>query len=120
MGSKTRVGYWTAGVIVIAMVLPSLPWERLVFRTKVYHSLIQRRFSGMARAIIHNSDYGSAEECMRAIEDYFAERNQYYHDNPRRAGPKIWGKELVEPEFRSSNNCKDPNWRQARVGLPCC
>jgi hypothetical protein len=65
----------------------------------------------MAKAVIHNSDYQSVEECKKAIDTYFAERNEYYRQNPRRAGNKIWGKELVLPSFKPSNNCKDPNWR---------
>jgi hypothetical protein len=31
--------------------------------------------------------------------------------NPKRAGNKIWGKELVIAEFNESNNCKDPLYR---------
>jgi hypothetical protein len=74
-------------------------------------NVIESLFSGMARAVIHNSDYQSVEECKKAIDNYFAERNEYYRWNPRRAGSKIWGKELVQPSFKPSNNCKDPNWR---------
>jgi hypothetical protein len=39
------------------------------------------------------------------------ERNQYFMDNPKRAGDKIWGKERGVPVFNSSNNCKDPLYR---------
>ena len=74
-------------------------------------NVIESVFSGMAKAIIHNSDYGSVGECMRAIDTYFAKRNQHYKDDPKRAGIKIWGAELVKPEFSARNNCKDPNWR---------
>jgi transposase len=74
-------------------------------------NVIESVFSGMAKAVIHNSDYQSVEECKKAIDTYFAERNEYYRRNPRRAGNKIWGKELVLPSFKPSNNCKDPNWR---------
>jgi transposase len=74
-------------------------------------NVIESVFSGMARAILHNSDYQSVEECKAAIDRYFAERNEAYRRNPRRAGKKIWGEELVEPCFAPSNNCKDPNWR---------
>jgi hypothetical protein len=40
--------------------------------------MIQAREKGkpMSRAIIHNSDYQSAEECMLAIDRYFEERNK--------------------------------------------
>jgi transposase len=74
-------------------------------------NVIESVFSGMAKAVIHNSDYQSVEECKKAIDTYFTERNEYYRQNPRRAGNKVWGKELVLPSFKPSNNCKDPNWR---------
>jgi transposase len=74
-------------------------------------NVIESVFSGMAKAIIHNSDYPSADDCRTAIDRYFAERNEAYRMNPRRAGNTIWGKERVQPCFAPSNNCKDPNWR---------
>lgn len=74
-------------------------------------NVIESVFSGMARAIIHNSNYASVDECKNAIDRYFEERNQNYKENPKKAGNKIWGKELVEPVFQASNNCKDPKWR---------
>jgi hypothetical protein len=74
-------------------------------------NVIESVFSGMARAVLHNSNYESVEACMAAIDGYFAERNDHFIKNPRRAGKKIWGEELVEPVFQVSNNCKDPRWR---------
>jgi len=74
-------------------------------------NVIESVFSGMARAIIHNSDYQSVEECIIAIDRYFAERNQEFIKNPKRAGKKIWGEEIVMPIFKECNNCKDPKWR---------
>jgi hypothetical protein len=74
-------------------------------------NVIESVFSGLAKAILHNSDYASAYDCRVAIDRYFAERNEEYRKNPRRAGNMIWGKELVQPCFAPSNNCKDPNWR---------
>ncbi len=74
-------------------------------------NVIESVFSGMARAIIHNSDYQSVDEAKTAIDRYFGERNQDFHDNPQRAGNKIWGKELVPPVFNESNNCKDPRYQ---------
>ena len=65
----------------------------------------------MARAIIHNSDYQSVEACKAAIDRYFTERNQHFTANPKRAGNKIWGKELVLPIFDEANNCKDPRYQ---------
>lgn len=73
-------------------------------------NVIESVFSGMARAIIHNSDYVSVEAAKAAIDRYFAERNDYFQKHPRRAGNKLWGKERVEPEFNEANNCKDPRW----------
>ena len=73
-------------------------------------NVIESVFSGMAKAIIHNSDYQSADECMMAIDRYFEERNQHFRANPKRAGGKIWGKELVPATFHHTNNCKDPHY----------
>jgi len=70
-------------------------------------NVIESVFSGMARAIIHNSNYSSVDDCKNAIDHYFKERNENYKKNPKRAGNKIWGKELVEPVFTESNNCKN-------------
>ena len=74
-------------------------------------NVIESIFSGMARAIIHNSNYQSVSECKSAIDLYFKERNQAFKMNPKRAGNKIWGKERVPPVFSEYNNCKDPRWR---------
>lgn len=74
-------------------------------------NVIESVFSGMARAIIHNSNYPSADAVRAAIDRYFADRNQQFRDNPKRAGKRIWGKELVPAVFSDSNNCKDPRWR---------
>ncbi len=74
-------------------------------------NVIESVFSGMARAIIHNSNYSSVDDCKNAIDRYFKERNENYKKNPKRAGNKIWGKELVEPVFTESNNCKNSKWR---------
>lgn len=73
-------------------------------------NVIESVFSGMARAIIHNSNYASVEAAKTAISRHFSERNQHFKTYPHRAGNKIWGKERVEPSFNESNNCKDPRW----------
>jgi len=77
-------------------------------------NVIESVFSGMATAVIHNSDYQSVAEAKIAIDRHYAERNQYFRQNPQRAGGKIWGKELVLPKFSRSNNCKDVRYMQAR------
>jgi transposase len=71
-------------------------------------NVIESVFSGMARAIIHNSDYCSAEAAKDAIDRYYTERNEYFQAHPKRAGRKIWGQEPAQSEFHESNNCKDP------------
>jgi transposase len=73
-------------------------------------NVIESVFSGMARAIIHNSDYQTVEEAKSAIDRYFLERNNYFTLHPKRAGRKIWGKERVPCQFSEANNCKDPVW----------
>lgn len=73
-------------------------------------NVIESVFSGMAKAIIHNSDYQTVNECTEAINRYFTDRNKFYNENPKRAGNKIWGNERVEPKFCESNNCKDPQY----------
>ena len=74
-------------------------------------NVIESIFSGMARAIIHNSNYKSVDDAKAAINQYFAERNAKFLENPRRAGKKIWGEERVLPVFSTSNNCKDPRYQ---------
>lgn len=61
----------------------------------------------MAKAIIHNNDYQTVDECIEAIDRYFIDRNKVYQENPKRAGDKIWGSKRVEPKFIESNNCKN-------------
>lgn len=74
-------------------------------------NVIESVFSGMARAVIHNSNYQSVAETQQAIDRYFSERNNHYRNHPKRAGKRIWGAERVPPIFLDSNNCKEPLWR---------
>jgi transposase len=74
-------------------------------------NIIESVFSGMSRAIIHNSDYPSLEAAQKAIDTHFAKRNESFRMHPKKAGDKIWGAERVSNEFRESNNCKDPLYR---------
>jgi len=74
-------------------------------------NVIESVFSGMARAVIHNSDYGSVAEVQAAITRYFEERNAAFLAAPRRAGRAIWGRERVPSTFLDTNNCKDPRYR---------
>src|SRR5665213_3039595 len=70
-------------------------------------NVIESVFSGMTKAIIHNSDYASVEVAKNAINRYFSERNDFFLRSPKRAGRKIWGEERVPSEFSEANNCKD-------------
>jgi transposase len=74
-------------------------------------NVIESVFSGMARAIIHNSDYKTADDAKTAINRYFEERNTHFKRSPRRAGNKIWRKEREPPVFSDAHNCKDPRYR---------
>jgi hypothetical protein len=74
-------------------------------------NVIESVFSGMARAIIHNSDYASVDVAKAAIDRYFAERNSHFRQHPRRAGKKLWGSEREPAVFSEANNCKDPRYR---------
>jgi hypothetical protein len=74
-------------------------------------NVIESVFSGMSRAIIHNSDYHSLADAKAAIDRYFEERNTSFAAHPQRAGRKIWGKEREAAVFSDSSNCKDPRYR---------
>ena len=71
-------------------------------------NVIESVFSGMARAIIANSNYASIDEARAAIDRYIQERNEKFRCTPKRAGGTIWGAERESPQFSESNNCKDP------------
>jgi transposase len=74
-------------------------------------NVIESVFSGMARAIIHNSDYKTADDAKAAINRYFEERNAHFKQSPQRAGNRIWRKEREPASFSNANNCKDPRYR---------
>ncbi|MCR8559275.1 IS630 family transposase [Mucilaginibacter sp. BJC16-A38] len=70
-------------------------------------NVIESVFAGLARAVIHNSDYASVDECKHAISRHFEARNQHFKTNPKRAGRKIWGKEIVRAKFSENQNCRN-------------
>jgi transposase-like protein len=74
-------------------------------------NVIESVFSGLARSIIHNSNYKTVDDAKAAIDRYFADRNEHFLQHPRRAGRKIWGKERELADFSEANNCKDPRYR---------
>ena len=74
-------------------------------------NVIESVFSGMARAIIHNSDYKTLDDAKAAVDRYFADRNAHFARHPQRAGRKIWRQEREVAAFSEANNCKDPRYR---------
>jgi hypothetical protein len=85
-----------------------LVWTAPVPAGAQFLNLIESVFSGMSRAIIHNSDYASLDAAKDAIDLYFRQRNEHFSGHPKRAGHKIYGKERVPSEFQDGQNCKDP------------
>jgi hypothetical protein len=75
-------------------------------------NLIEAASSGMARAVIDNSNYPTVEETTVAIDRYFAERNSHFQDHPQRAGEWVWGLERQPAVFSEASNCKDPAYRR--------
>ncbi|MFD0765455.1 IS630 family transposase [Mucilaginibacter lutimaris] len=69
-------------------------------------NVIESVFSGLAKAVIHNSDYQSVDECRKAIDCHFHARNAHYKKHPLKAGKKIWGSEIVVPEFNEGKHAK--------------
>lgn len=59
-------------------------------------NVIEAVFGGMKKAVICNSDYATAHDMQEAIARHFEERNQFYRDNPKRAGNKIWDKQKFD------------------------
>jgi hypothetical protein len=90
--------------------LPRLALVRLPASAQ-FLNVIESAFSGMARAIIHSSDYPSVRAATDAIDRYFYDRSRHFMEHPKRAGKKIGGKERAPPCFDPANNCKDPEYR---------
>jgi transposase len=74
-------------------------------------NVIESVFSGMARAVIHNSDYATVADAQTAITRYLEDRNRSFAIAPRRAGRSIWGRERTPAAFAVTNNCKDVRYR---------
>jgi hypothetical protein len=74
-------------------------------------NVIESVFSGMSRAVIHNSDFKSIDDAKAAVDHYLNDRNRHFLRHPRRAGKKIWGKEREPASFSDAHNCKDPRYR---------
>lgn len=79
-------------------------------------NVIESVFGGLAKAVIHNSDYICIDECKQAISSHFEKRNQDFKANPKRAGRKIWGKEIVKARFSETHHTRNRNaMRGARL-----
>lgn len=59
-------------------------------------NVIESVLGGTKRAVIYNSNYATPRAMQEAIAGHFEERNQYYRDNPKRAGNKIWDKQAFD------------------------
>ena len=70
-------------------------------------NVIESVFGGLAKAVIHNSDYITVDECKQAIDLHFSARNEHFKANPKRAGHKIWGKETVRAKFSEDHHCRN-------------
>ena len=86
-GVDAQYSATTAGPVVELLPLP----HRAQFL-----NVIESVFSGMKRAVIHNSDYPSGREMKTAISRHFRERNDFFKDNPKRAGKRIWEIDFFE------------------------
>jgi hypothetical protein len=102
IAAHNEIAAENGGVVVEAAPLPS---------GAQFLNVIESVFSGMSRAIIHNSNYLTVEDAKVAITLYFNDRNDYFEKNPRHADKKIWGKEREPATFSDSRNCKDPRYR---------
>ncbi|WP_219127486.1 IS630 family transposase [Mucilaginibacter sp. 21P] len=71
--------------------------------TTQWMNVIEAVFGGLARAVIHNSDYKSVDECKTAIDLYFKDRNEHFRLNPKKAGDRIWGLETTKAVFSEAH-----------------
>ena len=88
-----------AGPIIEFVPLPS---------SAQFLDVIEAVFSGMKRAVVHNSDYQSVEEMKAAISTHFHERNEFFKHNPKRAGKKIWEIDF----FQDHDYLRSGNYRE--------
>jgi DDE superfamily endonuclease len=74
-------------------------------------NVIESVFSGLSRAVLHNSDFPDTDTAKQMIDEYFENRNVYYKEHPSKAGKTIWGEERCTPVFDETKNYKDPRYR---------
>jgi transposase len=73
-------------------------------------NVIESVFSGMARAVIHNSDFADETSAKRMLDGYIEQRNRYFLSHPRKVGNKIWRSERLPSVFDETTNFKDPSY----------
>jgi transposase len=88
-----------AGPIIELVPLP---------RCSQFLNVIESVFSGMKRAVIHHSDYDGETAMTSAISAHFKDRNDFFKQNPRRAGKKIWDIDF----FEHHDNLRSGNYRE--------
>ncbi|MCF8169305.1 MAG: IS630 family transposase [Rhodoferax sp.] len=69
-------------------------------------NVIEGVFSGMMRAVVHNSDYQSEQEMKIAMSRHLCERNSFFVTNPKRVGKRIWETDF----FRDNDNLRFGNY----------
>jgi transposase len=69
-------------------------------------NVIESVFGGMKKAVICNSDYPTACDMQDAIARHFEDRNQFFRENPKRAGNKIWDKQRFDFDKLVGGLCK--------------
>ena len=57
-------------------------------------NVIEWVFSGMSRAVIHNSNFENLSRARSAIDRYFQHRNKFYKIYPKRAGRNVAAREM--------------------------
>src|SRR5215471_6350121 len=63
-------------------------------------------FSGMAKGIIHNSDYPSAEAAKEAIDRYFKERNDHFSNARSAPDERPGGRSGCQASFPKQTTAK--------------
>ena len=81
-------------------------------------NVIESVFSGMARAIIHNSNYGSVDEAKAAIDRYFCETQRPLQEQPAARGRQALGQGTDAGRVLSFEQLQRPAvWINARLLL---
>ena len=71
-------------------------------------NVIESVFSGMARAVIHNSNFKDENEAKKVIDGYIEQRNAYFLRHPKRAGKQNLGLREVAIGFQRNPKLQRP------------